>query len=47
MLEVHDIEDRIDKIKGLLESKNFQIIVEHNELVPSTLKIFNLYAVRN
>jgi hypothetical protein len=47
VLEVHEIEDRIDKIQTLLESKKIQIIVEHNELVPSTLKIFNLYAVRN
>ena len=47
VFEVHDIEYRIDKIKTILESKNFQIIVEHNELVPSTLKIFNLCAVRN
>ncbi|MBD2533812.1 FkbM family methyltransferase [Nostoc flagelliforme FACHB-838] len=47
VLEVHDVEDRISQIKTLLESQNFQIIVEHNNLIPPTLKIFNLYAVRN
>ena len=47
VLEVHDIEDRINRVKSLLESQKFQVIVKHNNLVPSTLKIFNLYAVRN
>jgi len=47
VLEVQDIGDRINQIKMLLESQNFQIIVEHNNLVPPTLNIFNLYAVRN
>ncbi|MBD2455815.1 FkbM family methyltransferase [Nostoc sp. FACHB-87] len=46
VLEVHDVEDRISQIKTLLESQNFQIIVEHNNLIPSTLKIFNLYAFK-
>ncbi|WP_392532249.1 FkbM family methyltransferase [Nostoc sp. C117] len=46
VLEVHDIENRIDKIKTLLESQNFHTIVEHNNLLASTHKIFNLYAIK-
>ena len=47
VLEVHDLGDRINRAKSLLESQNFQVTVEHNNLVPDALKIFNLYAVRN
>ena len=39
VLEVHDIEDRINRIKKLLESQIFQVIVNHNNLVTSTLKL--------
>jgi hypothetical protein len=45
--EVHDIEGRIDKIQTLLKSNGFNIKVEKNSLMPSTLKNFNLYATRS
>ncbi|MEH1793198.1 MULTISPECIES: FkbM family methyltransferase [unclassified Nostoc] len=44
--EVHDIEGRIDKIQVLLKSNGFNIKVEKNSLIPSTLNNFNLYAIR-
>ena len=47
VLEIHDLGDRINRAKSLLESQKFQVTVEHNNLVPDALKIFNLYAVRN
>ncbi|MEH2054069.1 FkbM family methyltransferase [Nostoc sp.] len=45
--EVHDVEARIDKIQALLKSNGFNIKVEKNSLMPSTLNTFNLYATRS
>ncbi|MDZ4876916.1 MAG: hypothetical protein CLLPBCKN_006351 [Chroococcidiopsis cubana SAG 39.79] len=38
VLEIQDIKDRINQIKSLLESQKFRVIVEHNNLVPDSLK---------
>ena len=47
VLEVHDLEGRLDKIQALLKSNGFNITVERNNLIPATLKTFNLYAINN
>jgi FkbM family methyltransferase len=47
VIEVHDIEGRVDKIQTLLKTYGFNITVEKNSLVPATLNNFNLYAVRS
>jgi FkbM family methyltransferase len=44
--EVHDIEDRIDKIQTLLKNHGFNILIERNSLTSATLNNFNLYAIR-
>ncbi len=45
--EVHDIEDRLDKIQTLLKNHGFNISIERNNLLPATLNNFNLYAIRS
>ena len=46
VLEVQDTEGRISKIQTLLENQGFRIIIDPNNMIPSTLKMFNMYAIR-
>lgn len=46
VIEVHDIEDRLNKIYKLLKKYEFNIILEKNDLLPSSLNNYNLYASR-
>lgn len=46
VVEVHDIDGRLDRIQKLLTTYGFDITVEKNNLLPATLKNFNLYAIR-
>jgi len=47
VIEVHDIEDRLENIQNLLKLHDFNVIVERNNLLPPTFNNYNLYAVRN
>ena len=44
--EVHDLEGRIEKIKKILTTHGFQIIIEKNNLLPDDFNNLNLYAIR-
>ena len=45
VLEVHDIDGRMDRVKALLERHGFQLTVEQEEMLTNT-KLFDIYAVR-
>jgi FkbM family methyltransferase len=45
--EVHDTEERLEQIQALLTNHGFDLTIEKNNLLPSTLNNLNLYAVRN
>lgn len=46
VVEIHDIEDRVEKIKNLLSAHGFkQILIEQEPLFKGS-EIFNLYALR-
>lgn len=46
VVEVHDREGRLDIIQKIFTANGFDVTSEKNNLVPATLKTFNVYAVR-
>ncbi len=47
VVEVHDREGRLEQIQKLLKTHGFDMTVEKNNLLPSTVNNCNLYAVRD
>ena len=46
MIEVHDIDGRVDHIRSLLDDKGYKVYVEQDELYKGSI-IFNIYGIRN
>jgi FkbM family methyltransferase len=47
VIEINDIENRLNNIVNLLKKYDFNIIFEKNNLLPSSLNNYNLYASRH
>jgi len=45
VLEVHDLEHRVEKVSNLLEKKNYKVTIEQEELYKGTIN-YNIYAIR-
>ncbi|MGB8509561.1 MAG: amino acid adenylation domain-containing protein, partial [Pyrinomonadaceae bacterium] len=45
VLEVHDIDNRLERIKTLLEGHGFEVAIEQEEMLADT-RLFDIYAVR-
>ena len=46
VIEVHDIDGRVDHIRSLLDDKGYKVYVEQDELYKGSI-IFNIYGIRN
>jgi amino acid adenylation domain-containing protein/non-ribosomal peptide synthase protein (TIGR01720 family)/FkbM family methyltransferase len=47
IIEVHDVDGRLDKMKALLEEKGFQANIEKENLLSKDDVLYNIYALRN
>lgn len=47
VLEIHDIEGRLEVIQNILNYYGFDVTAERNDLAPPNFNNYNLYAVRN
>ena len=46
VIEVHDIDGRVDHIRSILSDKGYKVYVEQDELYKGSI-IFNIYGIRN